>query len=85
MITTFENPNRNNGTKINKEDIKFKSAKQADILYKIQINDSSSILSLENYKDNFMNHPTARFMYPYPSKNKIGRTSKHILDIKVVR
>ena len=54
-------------------------AKQADILDKIEINVTvNSFVTLKDHKENFTNHPTTRLINP--SKNEIGRTSKHILD-----
>ena len=64
----------NNGTKINKEGIRF--VKQADMLHKI--GRGCSFVPSKDQKENFMNHPTARLINP--SKNEIRRISKHILD-----
>ena len=77
ITATYKKANENIGTKINKEGIKF--AKQADILDKIEINGTgNSFVTLKNHKENFSNHPTTRLVNP--SKNEIGRISKHILD-----
>ena len=77
ITTRYEKANKNIGSKINKEGIKF--AKQANILDKIEINGTgNSFITLKDHKDNFTNHPTTRLINP--SKNKIGRISKHILD-----
>ena len=38
----------------------------------------NSFVTLKDHKENFMNHPTTRFINR--SKNEIGRISKHILD-----
>ena len=75
--TSYKKANKNIGTKINKEDIKF--TKQANILDKIKINGTgNSFITLKDHKENFTNHPTTRLINP--SKNEIGRISKHILD-----
>ena len=75
--TSYKKANKNIGTKINKEDIKF--TKQANILDKIEINGTgNSFITLKDHKENFTNHPTTRLINP--SKNEIGRISKHILD-----
>ena len=77
ITTTYKKANKNIGTKINKEGIKF--AKQADILDKIEINGTgNSFITLKDHNKNFTNHPTARLINP--SKNEIGRIGKHILD-----
>ena len=77
ITTTYKKANKNIGTKINKEGIKF--AKQADILDKIAINGTrNSFITLKDHKENFTNHPKTRLINP--SKNEIGRISKHILD-----
>ena len=77
ITTTYNKANKNIGTIINKEGTKF--AKQADILDKIEINGTgNSFVTLKDHKENFTNHPTIRLMNP--SKNEIGRISKHILD-----
>ena len=77
ITTTYKKANKNIGTIINKEGIKF--AKQADILDKIEINGTgNSFVTLKDHKENFTNHPTTRLTNP--SKNEIGRISKHILD-----
>ena len=76
ITTTYKIANKNIGTKINKEGIKF--AKQADILDKIEINSTgNSLITLKDHKENFTNHPTTRLIKP--SKNEIGTISKHIL------
>ena len=76
-ITTTIIANKNIGTIINKEGIKF--AKQTDILDKTEINGTgNSFVTLKDHKENFTNHPTTRLLNP--SKNEIGRISKHILD-----
>ena len=77
ITTTYKKANKNTGTKINKEGIKF--AKHADILDKIEINGTgNSFVTLKDHKKNFTNHPTTRLINP--SKNEIGRISKHILE-----
>ena len=77
ITTRYKKVNKSIGTKINKERIKF--AKQADILDKIEINGTgNSFITLKDHKENFTNHPTTRLINP--SKNEIGRISKHILD-----
>ena len=77
ITITYKEANKSIGTKINKEGIKF--AKQADILDKIEINSTgNSFVTLNDHKENFTNHPTTRLINP--SKNEIGRISKHILD-----
>ena len=77
ITATYKKANKNIGTIINKEGLKF--AKQADILDKIEINGTgNSFVTLKDHKENFTNHPTARLINP--SKNEIGRISKHILD-----
>ena len=77
IITSYKKGNKDIGTKINKEGIKF--AKQANILDKIEINGTgNSFITLKDHKDNVTNHSTTRLINP--SKNEIGRISKHILD-----
>ena len=76
ITTSYKKTNKNIGTKINKEGIKF--AKQANILDKIEINGTgNSFITLKDHKENFTNHPTRRLINP--SKNEIGRIRKHIL------
>ena len=70
ITTTYKRANKNIGTKINKEGIKF--AKQADILDKIEINGTgNSFVTLKDHKENFTNHLTTRLINPF--KNEIGR------------
>ena len=38
----------------------------------------NSFVNLKDHKENFANRPTTRLINP--SKNKMGRISKHILD-----
>ena len=77
ITTSYKKANKNIGTKINKEGIKF--AKQANMLDKIEINSTgNSFITLKDHKENFTNHSTTRLINP--SKNEIGRISKHILD-----
>ena len=77
ITTTYKKANKNIGTIINEEGIKF--AKPADILDKIEINGTgNSFVTLKDHKENFTNHPTTRLINP--SKNEIGRICKHILD-----
>ena len=77
ITTTYKTAYKNIGTKISKEGIKF--TKEADILDKIEINDTgNSFITLKDYKENFTNLPTTRLINS--SKNEIGRISKHILD-----
>ena len=59
-------------TKINKEGFKF--TKLADILDKIDVNDTfNSFVTLKERKENFMNHPTRRLINP--SRNETGSVS----------
>ena len=75
--TTNKKANKDNGTNINKEDVKF--AKQAGILDKTEMNCArNSFVTLKDHKENFKNHPTKRLLNP--PKNEIGTVSKHILD-----
>ena len=77
ITTTYKKANKNIVTKINKEAIKF--AKQADVLDKIEINGTcNSFITLKDHKENFTNRPRTRLINP--SKNEIGKISKHILD-----
>ena len=77
--TTYKKASKSIGTKINQEGIQF--AKQADILDKIEMNSTGNyFVPLKDNKENFMNHPTTRLINP--SKNEIGRISKHFLDQK---
>ena len=77
ITTTCKKANKDTGTKINKEGIRF--AKQVDTLDKIEINSTgNSFITLKDNKENFTNHPTTRLINP--SKNETGRISKHILD-----
>ena len=67
ITTSYKKANKNIGTKINKEGIKF--AKQANILDKIEINGTGNyFITLKDHKENFTNHPTTRLINP--SKNK---------------
>ena len=55
ITTSYKKTNKNIGTKINKEGIKF--AKQANILDKIEINGTgNSFITLKDHKDNFTSH-----------------------------
>ena len=55
ITTSYKKANKNIGTKINKEGIKF--AKQANILDKIEINGTgNSFITLKDHKDNFTSH-----------------------------
>ena len=77
ITTTYKKANENIVTKINKEAIKF--AKQADVLDKIEINGTcNSFITLKDHRENFTDHPRTRLINP--SKNEIGKISKHILD-----
>ena len=77
ITKTYKKANKNIGTIISKEGVKF--AKQADILDKTEINGTgNSFVTLKDHKENFTNHPTTRLINP--SKNEIGRISKHILE-----
>ena len=63
--------------KLEKEGINF--TKQADILDKIEVNDTYSFfVTLKDHIEKFMNHPTTRLIDP--SKNETGIIRKHILD-----
>ena len=58
---------------MNKEDMK-----RADIFDRIEINGTSNcFITLEDHRENFVNHPTTRLMNP--AKNEIG-SSTLILD-----
>ena len=77
ITTSYKKANKNIGSKINKEGIKF--AKQANMLDEIEINGTgNSFITLKDHIENFTNHLTTRLINQ--SKNKIGRISKHILD-----
>ena len=77
VTTTYKKGNKTIGSKVNKEGMRF--AKQADLLNKIQINCTGNFLiTLKDHKENFTNNPTTRLINP--SKNEIGRISKHLLD-----
>ena len=76
ITATYKKANKNIGTKINKEGIKF--VKQEVILDKIEINSTcDSFITLKDHKENFTNHPTTRLINQF--KNEIVRISKHIL------
>ena len=63
--------------KLEKEGINF--TKQADILDKIEVNDTYSFfVTLKDHIEKFMNHPTTRLIDS--SKNETGIIRKHILD-----
>ena len=73
ITASYKKANRNIGTKINKEGMKF--AKQANILDKIEINGTGNyFITLKDHKKNFTNHLATRLINP--SKNEIGRISK---------
>ena len=77
ITITCKKANKNIGTKINKEGIQL--AKQANVLDRIEINGTGNFfVTLKDHKENFMNHLSPRLINP--SKNEIGRISKHILD-----
>ena len=77
ITPSYEKANKSIGTKIQKEGIKF--AKQANRLDKIGINGTGNLfITLKDHKGNFTSHPMTRLINP--SKNEIGRISKHILD-----
>ena len=77
ITTTYEKVNKNIGTKINNESIKF--AKQAYILDKIEMNGTCNFfVTLKDHKKKFMSDLTTRFINP--SNNEIRRINKHILD-----
>ena len=77
ITTTYKKATKSIITKINKEGIKF--AKQADISEKVEINGTGNpFFTIKDHKVNFTNHPTARLINP--SKNKIVRISKQMLD-----
>ena len=69
ITTTYKKVNKNIGTKIDKEGIKF--AKQADILDKTEMNGTCNIfVTSKDHKENFISHPTLRLINP--SKMKYG-------------
>ena len=77
ITTSYKKAIKNIGTKINKEGIKF--PKQANTLDKIDVDGTgNSFITLKHHKENFSSHPTTSLINP--SKNEIGRISKHILD-----
>ena len=77
ITANYKKSNENIVTKSNKEGIKL--AKQTDMSDKIKMNGTgNSIVTLKGNKENFINHRTIRLINP--SKNEIGRKSKHILD-----
>ena len=78
ITANYKKANENIVTKSNKEGNKL--AKQTDMSDKIKMNGTggNSIVSLKGNKENFINHRTIRLINP--SKNEIGRKSKHILD-----
>lgn len=62
---------------MNKEGNKF--SKKEDILEKIEVNGTgNTFFTLKDHKKNSISHLTANLINP--SKAKIGRISKHILD-----
>ena len=72
MKNQMKQANEKFETKINKEGIKF--AKLADLLDKIEVNDTfNSFVTLKERKENFMNHPTRRLISP--SRNETGSVS----------
>ena len=77
ITTTYKKADENIGPKINKEGIKF--AKQADILDKIEVNDTgNSFVTLKDHKKNFTSHPTLTLINP--SKNEIGKISTQVTN-----
>ena len=62
------------------EDIMNKEGmKRADIFDRIEINGTSNcFITLEDHRENFVNHPTTRLINS--TKNEIGKISKSILD-----
>lgn len=62
---------------MNKEGIMF--SKKEDILEKIEVNGTgNTFFTLKDHKKSSISHLTAKLINP--SKAKIGRISKHILD-----
>ena len=62
---------------INKERIKH--VREANVIDRIEINGAgNSLITIKDHKKNFLNRPTTRLLNP--TKNEIGRISKHILQ-----
>ena len=77
ITSKYKKTDKNTATNINKEGIKH--AKEASIIDRIEINGTgNSFITLKDHKENFLNRPTTRLLYP--AKNEFGRLSKHILQ-----
>ena len=69
ITTIYKKANKNIGTKIDEEGIKF--AKQADILDKIEKNGTGNcFVTMKNHKENFTNHRTTRVINPSKMKQE---------------
>ena len=77
ITSKYKKTDKGTATNINKEGIKH--AREVNVIDKIEINGTgSSFITLKYHKENFLNRPTARLLNP--TKNEIGRISKHILQ-----
>ena len=69
ITTIYKKANKNIGTKIDEEGIKF--AKQADILDKIEKNGTGNcFVTMKNHKENFTNYRTTRVINPSKMKQE---------------
>ena len=77
IASKYKKINKDTTTNINKEGVIH--VREANIINRIKINGtSSSFITLNDHKDNFLNCPTTRSLNL--AKNEIGRISKHILQ-----
>ena len=77
ITSKYKTTDKRTTANINKEGIK--QARKANVIDRIEINDTgSSFIILKNHKENFLNPSTTRLLNF--AKNEIGRISKHILQ-----
>ena len=77
VTTTQKISNKETERRINCEGIK--STKETNILDKVEVNwTDNQFIPLKDHKANFLNRPTTKLINP--SKNEMGRISKHILN-----
>ena len=79
ITSEYKKTDKCTATNINKEGIKH--AREVNVINRIEINSTgSSFITLKDHKENFLNRQTTRLLNP--TKNEIGRISKHITKYK---
>ena len=77
IASKYKKIDKHTTTNINKAGVIH--AREAKIINRIKINGTSNcFITLNDYKDNFLNCPTTGLLNP--EKNEVGRISKHILQ-----